>query len=280
MTVIDAHQHFWELNRFDYGWLDAPQHAPIRRNFLPRDLAPLLASAGVDKSIFVQTQHNLAEARWVLRLAGEHDFIAGIVGWIDLASPDCERQLLEFRQHPKFVGVRHIAQDEPDPDFIVSDDILRGLAVLQKHAVPFDLLFYVQHLRHAATLAKRFPTLPLVIDLLAKPRIKTSETAGWIDELRAAAQYPNVYCKLSGMVTEADWSHWKPADLRPYVRSALDFFGPQRCMYGSDWPVCLLAGSYQAVIDALRDCLADLSQTDRDQVFGGTAASFYRLPRS
>ncbi len=277
MTVIDSHQHFWELNRFLYGWLDAPQLAPIRRNFLPSDLAPLLGQAGVDKSIFVQTQHNLAEARWVLRLAQQYDFIAGVVGWVDLASPDCERQVLEFRQHPKFVGIRHVTQDEPDPDFIVRDDVLRGLAILEKHAVPFDLLFFVQHLRHAATLAQRFPALPLVIDHLAKPRIKTSDSAGWIDDLRAAAQYPNVYCKLSGMVTEADWAHWKPANLRPYVRTALDFFGPERCIYGSDWPVCLLAGSYQAVIDALRECLADLSATDHDQVFGGTAARFYRL---
>jgi L-fuconolactonase len=281
MTVIDSHQHFWELNRFMYGWLDAPQLAPIRRNFLPSDLAPLLKQAGVDKSIFVQTQHNLAEARWVLRLAGQYDFIAGVVGWVDLASPDCERQLLEFRGQPKFVGVRHITQDEPDPDFIVREDVLRGLAVLEKHAVPFDLLFYVQHLRHAATLAKRFPALPLVIDHLAKPRIKAGmaagEMAGWSDDLRAAAQYPNVYCKLSGLVTEADWAHWKPADLRPYVRTALDLFGPERCMYGSDWPVCLLAGSYQAVIDALRECVSDLSPTDRDRIFGGTAARFYRL---
>lgn len=276
--MIDSHQHFWELHRFNYSWLDAPQLAPIRRNFLPADLAPLLPPAGIQKSIFVQTQHNRAESRWVLRLAGQYDFIAGVVGWVDLASPDCERQLVELRQNPKFVGVRHVTQDEPDENFIVRDEVLAGLAVLEKHGVPFDLLFYVQHLRHAATLARRFPGLPLVIDHMAKPRIQAGETAGWIDDLRAAARFPNVFCKLSGLVTEADWSHWQPTDLRPYVRAALDCFGPQRCMFGSDWPVCLLAGSYQAVIEALRDCVADLSPGDRESLFGQTAAEFYRLP--
>lgn len=275
--MLDAHQHFWELHRFNYGWLDAPQLAPIRRNFLPADLVPLLPTAGVDKTIFVQTQHNRAESRWVLRLAEQYDFIAGVVGWVDLASPDCERQLLELRGNPKFVGVRHITQDEPDENFIVRDDVLAGLAVLEKHGVPFDLLFYVQHLRHAATLGRRFPELPLVIDHLAKPRIKAGEMSGWSDDLRAAARFPNVYCKLSGMVTEADWQHWRPSDLRPYVRAALDAFGPERCMFGSDWPVCLLAGSYQAVVEALRDCVADLSPGEREWIFERTARTFYRL---
>ncbi len=276
--VIDAHQHFWQLRRpFDYRWLDAPDKAPIRRDFLPEHLEPLLKAAGVRRSVFVQTQHNLEENRWALGLAERHAFIAGIVGWVDLASPDCERQLLEFKDHPKFVGVRNITQDEPDDDFIVRQDVLRGLAVLQKHRVPFDLLFYVKHLRHAATLARRLPELPMVIDHLAKPRIRDRATDDWLPHFRAAAAFPNVFCKLSGMITEADWHAWKPADLQPYVQAALDCFGPSRLMFGSDWPVCELAGSYQQVHDALVEALGPISTTERGQIFGGTAARLYGL---
>ena len=277
-TTIDAHQHFWQLDLpFDYAWLNAPAHVPIRRDFLPEHLEPLLRSASVGYSIFVQTQHNLDENRWALDLADHHPFIAGVVGWVDLAGPDCEGQLLELLEHPKFVGVRHVTQDEPDDDFIVRDDVLRGLAVLEKHGVPFDLLFYVKHLRHAATLARRFPSLPLVIDHLAKPRIKEGRTDDWLPHLRAAAACPNVYCKLSGMVTEADWHNWTAADLRPYVQTALDVFGPERCMFGSDWPVCELAGSYERVYHAQVEALGPISAAERDAIFGGTATRFYRL---
>lgn len=276
--MIDAHQHFWELSKpFDYGWLDAPEHAPIRRDYLPEDLKPHLQNTGVERSVFVQTQHNVDETRWILGLTDGYDFLAGVVGWVDLASPECEQQLLELREHPKFVGVRHITQDEPDDDFIIRPDVLRGLRVLEKHRVPFDLLFYVKHLRHAATLAKQFPELPMVIDHLAKPRIKDGATDGWIDHFRAAAEFPNVYCKLSGMVTEADWSNWKPADLKPYVDTALEAFGPERCMYGSDWPVCELAGSYEDVYNTLVETIGPISETEREQIFEKTATEFYGL---
>ncbi len=279
MTItIDAHQHFWQLGLpFNYAWLNAPALAPIKRDYLPEHLEPLLRAAGVQRSIFVQTQHNLEETRWVLGLAERYSFLAGVVGWVDLASPDCERQLLDLKRHPKFVGVRHVTQDEPDDDFIVRDDVLRGLAVLEKHGVPFDLLFYVKHLRHAATLARRLPALPLVIDHLAKPNIKDQRTTDWLPHLQAAAAFPNVYCKLSGLVTEADWRHWTVADLKPYVQSALELFGPERCMFGSDWPVCELAATYQQVHHALVETLGPLSDGERDAIFGGTAARFYRL---
>jgi len=274
--VIDAHQHFWQLAQpFNYDWLRQPALAPICRDFLPEDLAPHLAATGVQKSIFVQTQHNLAENRWVLGMAEQHDFIAGVVGWIDLTSEHCEEQLLEFKSHPKFVGVRHITHDEPDDNFIVRPDVLRGLAVLEKHRVPFDLLFYVKHLPHAATLARQFPNLPLVIDHLAKPRIKDRSMADWLPAFQAAAELPNVYCKLSGMITEADWKSWQPDDLRPYVQTALELFGPERCMFGTDWPVCELAGTYEQVYDALVTALGPLSASERTAIFGGTAARFY-----
>jgi L-fuconolactonase len=274
---IDAHQHFWQLGQLDFSWLDQPPLAPIRRNFLPADLKPLLESAGIDKSIFVQTQHNVAENRWVLNLAEQHDWLAGVVGWVDLASSDCEEQLREFVDHPKFVGIRHVTQDEPDDNFIVREDVLRGLAVLEKHGVPFDLLFYVQHLRHAPTLGKRLPELKMVIDHCSKPRIKDRWIDDWRRDMQAAAMFPNIFCKLSGLVTEADWNNWQAADLQPYIETALDCFGPERCMFGSDWPVCLLAGSYSRVIGALDDCVRKLSPTERDAIFGGTAARFYGL---
>jgi L-fuconolactonase len=275
---IDAHQHFWELSQpFDYRWLDAPALAPIRRDYLPVDLEPHLRTAGVDRSIFVQTQHLLDENRWALDLADRHPFLAGVVGWVDLASPDCERQLREFLEHPKFVGVRHVTQDEPDDGFIVRDEVLRGLGVLERHGVPFDLLFYVKHLRHAANLAGRFPDLPMVIDHLAKPRIKDHAIDDWLPNFRAAARFPNVYCKVSGMVTEADHASWTVDDLRPYVAHALDAFGPDRLMFGSDWPVCELAGTYAEVYEALDRALGPLSPSERAAIFGGTAARFYRL---
>ena len=278
MPTIDAHQHFWQLDQpFDYGWLDAPDKQPIRRDYLPVDLKPHLEATGIDNSVFVQTQHNVEENRWVLQLAEENDFIAGVVGWVDLASEECEDQLLEFKDHPKFVGIRHITQDEPDDDFIVRPEVIRGLQVLEKHRIPFDLLFYTKHLKHAVTLSNELPELPMVIDHLSKPEIAAGRIDEWRVDLQAAAKFPNVFCKLSGMITEADWSNWQPGDLKPYVDVALEAFGPQRCMYGSDWPVCELAGSYEQQHAALVECLGGLSESETAQIFGTTASAFYGL---
>ena len=276
--IIDAHQHFWQLSQpFNYGWLDAPHNAPIRRDFLPADLEPHLRAAAVQHTVFVQTQHNLAETHWALKLAQQYPFIAGVVGWVDLASEACEAQVLEFKTHPKFVGVRHVTQDEADDDFIVLPDILRGLRILEKHRVPFDLLFYVKHLRHVPTLARQLPALPMVIDHLAKPNIKERRFDDWLLHFQAAAAFENVYCKLSGMITQADWRQWTAADLKPYVQAALECFGAERCMFGSDWPVCELAGSYEQVYHALVEALGPLSEHDRAAILGGTACRFYGL---
>jgi L-fuconolactonase len=276
--VIDSHQHFWQLDKpFDYGWLDAPGLAPIKRDFLPADLKVHLNNCGIEKSIFVQTQHNLSENRWALQLAEENEFIAGIVGWVDLASDECETQLQEFIDHPKFLGIRHVTHDEPDDDFIIQPDVLRGLRVLEKHKVPFDLLFYVQHLKHAARLGRELPELPMVIDHLAKPKIKLQALGDWLPDFKAASQHDNIFCKLSGLITEADWDHWKPSDLRPYIDAALECFGPKRCMFGSDWPVCELAGSYEDVYHALKEAVSSLSESERSDIFEGTARRFYGL---
>src|SRR5262249_40116470 len=268
-TTIDAHQHFWQLSRpFDYRWLDAPALAPIRRDYLPEHLEPHLRAAGVRRSVFVQTQHNVEETYWALKLAGQHPFIAGVVGWVDLASPVCEEQVWHLRWSSTFVGVRHVTQDEPDDDFIVRPDVLRGLRVLEKYGVPFDLLFHVRHLRHAATLARELPGLPVVIDHLAKPRIKEGRTDDWLPHLRAAAAFPNAYCKLPGRGTEADGRRGTAAGLRPYVQAALECFGPGRCMFGSDWPVCELAATYEQVHAALVEALGPLSASERAAIFG------------
>ncbi|MFK7822244.1 MAG: amidohydrolase [Planctomycetaceae bacterium] len=276
--TIDAHQHFWQHSQpFDYSWQDGDVMAPIRRDYLPVDLLPHLQNTGIDASVFVQTQHNVEENRWVLKLAEQNDFVAGVVGWVDLASEECEDQLLEFKDHPKFVGIRHVTQDEPNDDFIVQPEVIRGLKVLEKHSVPFDLLFYVKHLRHATTLARELPDLPMVIDHLAKPQIKDQVTDGWVENLQAAAEFPNIFCKLSGMITEADWENWKPNDLKPYVEPALEAFGPDRLMYGSDWPVCELAGSYEQVHGALVEVLGPLGESENEAIFGGTATKFYGL---
>lgn len=275
---IDAHQHFWQLDQpFDYQWLDKPELAKIRRNYLPEDLKIHLDQCGITSSIFVQTQHNLAENRWVLQFCEEFSFLKGIVGWVDLAAEDCEDQILEMRQNPRFLGVRHVVQDEPDDDFLIRPDILRGLSLLEKHGVPFDVLIYVRHLSHVPTLARRFPQLKMVINHLAKPDIRSGKIQPWQNLFEACSQFENVYCKLSGMVTEADWSNWKPTDLKPFIQVALEAFRPERLMFGSDWPVSELAASYEAVHDSLSENLMELSTTEREQIFSRTALNFYGI---
>ncbi|MFO0913877.1 MAG: amidohydrolase family protein [Pirellulales bacterium] len=280
MDKIDAHQHFWQLGRFDYGWLDAPALAPIRRDFLPADLWQELQACGIRQSVFVQTQHNLEEARWVLQLAEQHPFLAGVVGWVDLASPSCEAQLEQLIPFRRFVGVRHITQDEPDDDFIVRPAVIRGLQVLERHQVPFDLLFFEKHLRHVPALVRQLPNLPMVIDHLAKPEIRSGRRPAWEADFRAAAKFPQIYCKLSGMITEARWHDWQVDQLRPFVELALEVFGPERLMYGSDWPVCCLAGSYSDVHQAVAELISGLSPSEQERIWSGTAREFYGLDPS
>lgn len=276
---IDAHHHFWDIDssRFDYSWTDTETNRAINKTFLPKDLKPQLDSCGIDKSVFVQTQHAVAENRWVLSLAEQYDWIAGIVGWVDLASPDCESQIEEFKQHPKFVGVRHITQDETDENFIIGSAVVNGLKLLEQHGIPFDLLFFVKHLRHAVTLGQKLAELPMVIDHLAKPEIKTGKIDAWKKDFVAASKFPNIYCKLSGLITEANWAEWSTDDLRPYVELALECFGPERCMFGSDWPVCELAGTYQQVHDSLAELLSELSVSEQEFIWHKTATKFYSL---
>lgn len=281
MTIpkIDAHQHFWQFSKpFDYRWLDNPKLARIRRDYLPVDLKPHLEACGIEGSIFVQTQHDIAENLWVLDMCREFPFLKGVVGWVDLSSPDCAGQLAEMRENGRFVGVRHVVHDEPDDDFLVRPAILEGLGSLERAGVPFDVLIFVRHLHHVPTLARRFPQLKMVIDHIAKPDIAHDGLTAWRDAFAACGAFPNVFCKLSGMVTEADWHAWKPAELKPYIDVALDVFSPARLMYGSDWPVCELAASYEQVHDSLETNLSSLSESEREAIFSGTARAFYALP--
>jgi len=263
---------------YDHSWQENEGLENICRNFLPEDLQPLIERAGVDKTVFVQTQHNVEENHWVLSLAEQHPWMAGVVGWVDLASDACEEQVATFKNYPKFVGARHIVHDESDPDYILRDDVQRGLGILEKYDVAYDLLFFVKHLKHATTIAQKFPNLRLVIDHLAKPEIKAGKMDGWREDFIAAAKHPNVFCKLSGMVTEADWENWTADDLRPYVDLALETFTPDRCMFGSDWPVSDLASNYQQMFDALLNCIGGVSESEREKILGLTAIDFYQLP--
>jgi len=278
MLTVDAHHHLWDRTRqdFQYSWLDSQPMLPISNSFLPSDLKPLMDAAGIGKSIVVQTQHDIKENDWALELASQNEFIAGVVGWVDLRSDRCEAQVEHYKAAEKFIGVRHVVQDEPD-DFIIGSEVLRGLAVLQEYKVPYDLLFYVRQLKHTVTVAKQLPELPLVLDHLGKPDIKGGGYATWLPLIQQAAACPNVYCKLSGLVTEANWTHWTVDDLRPYVLAAIECFGPSRCMFGSDWPVSLLAAKYSAVCHSIQTILCDLTEGEQAEVFGQTANRFYQL---
>ncbi len=273
---IDAHHHFWQLDRFRYPWM-TPDLEPLLRDYGPADLQPLLAAHHVDRSVLVQTISSLDETRWFLQLSERHEFIAGVVGWVDLTDPALDQMLDELAPHPKFVGVRHQVHDEPDDRWLLRDDVLRGLAQLAARSIPYDLLLRPRHIPAAIEVALALPELSLVVDHIAKPAIAHRGWDDWAKPFAKLAKHPNVTCKLSGMITEADWQQWQPGDLRPYVDHALSCFGAERLMFGSDWPVCLLAGGYGRVVAALEENLAGLSDAERADVFGGTAVRVYGL---
>ncbi len=274
--AVDAHQHFWDLKRFQYPWM-TDDMTVLRRNYLPGDLRPQLDRMGIDRTVFVQAQHNLDENDWALSLAAEHPWIAGVVGWLDLQSPRLEEQIERYAGNPKFVGVRHLVHDEADEKWILRDDVVRGLKLLARHDLTFDLLLRPPHLKHVPELARRVPGLKMVVDHLAKPLIRTGEIEPWRTDLAAVAKIPGMHCKISGMVNEADWHNWQAADFAPYVDAALELFGPERLMFGSDWPVCRLAGEYSEVLAAAQVNLSGLSAEERAAIFGRNAIRFYGL---
>ena len=273
---IDAHHHFWQYFPQVQGWIDE-RMGVLKRDFLPEELWGELKKNGFEGSVLVQTDHKLEETEWFLRLAEQNPFIKGVVGWVDLRSKEVEKQLKDFASNPKFKGVRHIVQSEPDDRFLVGKEFLEGIRVLGDFHLPYDILIYPKQLPAAVELVRKFPKQPFVLDHLAKPEIKDRKISPWKEQIQELAQNPNVYCKLSGMVTEADWKGWKPGDFKPYLEVVFEAFGPSRLMIGSDWPVCLLGGDYTSVMKIVKDYIAGMSKGEQEAILGGNASRFYRL---
>jgi len=279
MIAVDAHHHFWDPARASYPWM-TDELAAIRRPFGPEDLRPLLAANGIDRTILVQTRSSADETREFLATAAAHDFIAGVVGWVDLTAPDVADRLAALRAGPggtKLVGIRHQVHDEADPEWLLRRDVQRGIAVVGEAGLAYDILVRTRELPAALATARAFPAMRFVVDHLAKPPIRSGEIDAWSERLSPFGTTPNVMCKLSGMVTEADWKRWTVDDLVPYVRRALEWFGPGRLVFGSDWPVCLVAAPYTQVVSACRRAIGDVSAGDRERIFGGNAVTLYRI---
>lgn len=277
--IVDAHHHFWDPARAEYPWL-GDELAAIRRAYTPADLAPLLAASGVDGTVLVQTRSSLSETREFLAMAASTPFIRGVVGWVDLTDPGVAGALTGLREGiggDRLVGIRHQVHDEPDPDWLLREDVGRGLRSVGDAGLAYDLLVRPRELPAALRLARASTEIRFVIDHLAKPPIRDGATEPWADLIRPFGELDNVWCKVSGMVTEADWRSWQLTDLVPYARHVLEVFGPRRLLFGSDWPVCLLAASYERVLETTRATLEGLSAVDAAAVFGETAAEVYRL---
>lgn len=272
---IDSHQHFWNYNPEEYPWMQGEKMNPIRRDFGPADLERVQSEVGLDGSIAVQARQSLKESRWLLELADRDPRIKGVVGWVDLRGIDLEAQLEELAPHDRFVGVRHVVHDEPDDEFMLRPEFLRGLGRLHGFGMTYDLLLFPKHLPVAIEVVKRFPEQPFVLDHIAKPFIEDGGLRPWYRQIAELAEFPNVYCKVSGMVTEAAWRAWNKRDFRPYMDIVFDAFGEDRLMFGSDWPVCLLSADYDEVVGIVTDYISDLGDSVSEKVMGANAARFY-----
>ena len=279
MMRLDAHQHFWKYDPAEHVWMTDAM-AALKRDFMPQDLKPLLASSGFDGCIAVQARQSLEETQWLLSLAGEHDFIQGVVGWVDLCSPELLKVLDRLEGSARLVGVRHVVQDEPDDAFMLRPEFRRGIARLAENGLIYDLLVYPRQLHAAVKLAREFPDQRFVLDHIAKPAIAEGLLEPWATQLRELAKLPNVTCKLSGMVTEAKWKQWRAEDFRPYLDVVFEAFGAERLMIGSDWPVCTLSGEYAAVMGIVMDYVKQLPVEQREGVLGGNCARVYGIAGS
>ncbi len=273
---IDAHHHFWSYDPVEYGWIDDAMRV-IRRDFLPEHLKAEIATAGVDGVVSVQARQSLTETLWLLDFARQHDFIKGVVGWVELISPKVGADLERFAANPKLKSVRHVVQGEPDDNFILRDDFNRGIRELRKFNLAYDILIFERHLPPTIRFVDAHPDQVFVLDHIAKPRIKDDAFEPWNKQLRELARRPNVYCKASGMVTEADYTTWTEAQVRRYFDAALDAFGPQRLMFGSDWPVCLVACGYARWHQLVSSWISKLSPAEQARILGGTAVEAYKL---
>jgi len=275
---IDSHQHYWHFNTADYGWM-GENMSVIKRDFLPTDLLPELKSIDFDGSVAVQARQSLEETNWLLQLADEHPHIKGVVGWLDLQSEQAEEQIAAFAKHPKAAGVRHVIHDEEDLDFMLRPAFIRGVQLLEKYDLAYDILIFPTHLANTIEFVKQFSDKQIfVVDHIAKPLIKDGIVSPWKEDIVALAKFPNVYCKVSGMVTEADWNTWKPENIRPYLDVIMEAFGTERILIGSDWPVCLVAGKYSEVMQVVTDYISTFTEKEQDLMLGGNAAKAYKLP--
>jgi L-fuconolactonase len=273
---VDAHQHFWRYRADDYPWIDDAMGI-LKRDYLPASLQPEIHAAGIDATVAVQVRQTLQETEWLLGLADRHPFVAGVVGWVDLQADDVRAQLASVASHPKLVGVRHVVQSEPDECFLLRPDFCRGIAALREFGLAYDILIYPRHLKVAADFVARFDGQPFVLDHLAKPEIRIGAIDSWARDLRRIAEAPHVHCKLSGLVTEADWEAWTPRQIRPYLDVAFECFGAGRLIAGSDWPVCTVAGSYLRIVSLVSDYLDARPADERDAVLGGNAQRLWGL---
>lgn len=273
--IIDAHHHLWRFTELEYGWISS-QMGVLRRDFLPDELAREMSSAGVDGTIVVQARQSLAETKWLLECAQRHPFIRGVVGWAPLVDKDLVGVLRELAGSPKLKGLRHVIQDEAD-GFMLSREFDRGIATIAEAGLVYDILIQDRQLSEAAELVRRHPGQTFVLDHVAKPKIRLGQIEPWRGDLAALAEAGDVYCKISGLVTEADCSEWTLKGLKPYLDTALEAFGPHRLMAGSDWPVCLLASGYDRWWDVVREWSKDLSAAESEMILGGTAERVYRL---
>jgi L-fuconolactonase len=275
---IDAHQHFWKYDPVRHSWINDAMWV-IRRDYSPADLLPLLQAAGMDGCVTVQVNQTEDENKELLALADQNDFIRGIVGWVDLQNPDVEFRLEWYKEaYPKMKGFRHILQSERDRASMLKPAFKRGIGSLLKFGYTFDILIFPDQLGYTREFVASFPDQPFIIDHIAKPYIKDRFiTEEWKDAMRAVAAFPNVSCKISGMVTEADWKHWKSGHFRPYLDTVVEAFGPGRIVFGSDWPVCLVAARYEQVVSIVDDYFAGFSADERAALFGGNASAFYGL---
>lgn len=275
--TIDAHHHLWHYSPDLYGWIGDGMDA-LKRDFTADDLVDQIGPAGVDATVVVQARQDLVETEWLLGTAAQTPEIAGVVGWVDLCDRDgLSRTIERLSENPAFVGVRHVLQDEPDDAFMLRDDFNRGVARLAEYGLAYDILIYPRHLENATALVDRHPDQTFVLDHLAKPEIRKGELGEWKSRLSELARREHCYCKMSGVVTEADWPTWTAAELQPYLEVALESFGPERLMFGSDWPVCLLASSYDRWLGVVTTFTSGLSRAERERIFGGTAAEAYGL---
>jgi len=276
MLKIDAHQHFWKFDEIRDSWINADM-AVIRRDFMPADLKPLLVANGIDGCVVVQSDQTPAENEFQLQNAADHDFIKGVVGWVDLQSEDIEAELARLSAFEKLKGFRHILQGEADRALMLKPAFLNGISKLKEFGFTYDILIFPDQLKYAAELVSLFPDQLFVLDHIAKPDIKGKILEDWEEDMRNLAKFDNVYCKVSGLVTEADWANWKSEDFKPYLDVVFEAFGPERLMYGSDWPVCLLAGSYEQVKELVNQYVSKFSDEEQGLFWGGNAIRFYNL---